>query len=66
MGEPLFQILDLVMRNDVIVLSSNYIIYGEMSDVFINTSEYVSPENHEYTLLMKHFWSLLHTEVYII
>lgn len=48
MGEPLFQILDLVMRNDVIVLSSNYIIYGEMSRRFHKIlAEYVSPENHE-------------------
>ncbi|MGQ1269932.1 Y-family DNA polymerase (plasmid) [Acinetobacter baumannii] len=48
MGEPLFQIQDLIMRNDVIVLSSNYIIYGEMSRRFHKIlAEYVSPENHE-------------------
>lgn len=36
MGVPLFQIKDIVERNDVIVMSSNYAMYEEMSKRFYN------------------------------
>ena len=31
MGEPIFQIKELVERNNVAVYSSNYILYGDLS-----------------------------------
>ena len=36
MGVPLFQIKDIVEKNDVIVMSSNYAMYEEMSKRFYN------------------------------
>lgn len=36
MGVPLFQIRDIVERNDVVVMSSNYAMYEEMSKRFYN------------------------------
>ncbi|MFI8146025.1 DNA polymerase thumb domain-containing protein [Acinetobacter sp. ABJ_C5_2] len=36
MGVPLFQIRDIVERHNVIVLSSNYTVYAEMSRRFMN------------------------------
>ncbi|MFJ1518448.1 DUF4113 domain-containing protein [Acinetobacter sp. ABJ_C1_1] len=36
MGVPLFQIRDIVERHNVVVLSSNYTVYAEMSRRFMN------------------------------
>lgn len=34
MGVPIFKIQDIIERNSVVVLSSNYTVYGEMSRRF--------------------------------
>ncbi|MCO8068821.1 MULTISPECIES: Y-family DNA polymerase [Acinetobacter] len=48
MGVPLFQIKDIVERNNVQVLSSNYALYAEMSRRFMKIlSEFVSPKEQE-------------------
>ena len=52
MGVPLFQIKDIVEKNNVIVLSSNYAVYGEMSNRF--------------TRIIKSFVSEKDVEVYSI
>lgn len=36
MGAPLFKIKDIVKKNNVVVLSSNYEVYAEMSHRFVN------------------------------
>ncbi|MDC5278114.1 DNA polymerase V subunit UmuC, partial [Acinetobacter baumannii] len=48
MSDPLFRIKDIVQANKVVVLSSNYVLYGEMSRRFHKIlSHFVSPESHE-------------------
>lgn len=48
MGEPLFKIIDLVKRNNVAVLSSNYPVYAEMSKRFhAILKQFVAPYEHE-------------------
>jgi len=48
MGVPLFQIKDIVQKHNVIVLSSNYAMYAEMSRRFHKIlSSYVTPEEVE-------------------
>ncbi|EHF3481046.1 DUF4113 domain-containing protein [Acinetobacter baumannii] len=48
MGVPLFQIKDIVQKNNVIVLSSNYELYAEMSRRFHRIlSSYVTDEEIE-------------------
>lgn len=48
MSDPLFRIKNLVQEKGVIVLSSNYVLYGEMSRRFHKIlSEFVEQENHE-------------------
>lgn len=48
MGVPLFQIKDIVQHHNVIVLSSNYAMYAEMSRRFHKIlSSYVTPEEVE-------------------
>ncbi|MFX6186268.1 DNA polymerase V subunit UmuC [Acinetobacter baumannii] len=48
MGVPLFQIKDLVQQNNVVVLSSNYVMYAEMSRRFHKIlASYVTDEEVE-------------------
>lgn len=48
MGVPIFQIRDIVQHKNVVVLSSNYAVYGEMSRRFHNIlADFVSHESHE-------------------
>lgn len=48
MGIPLFQIRDIVEKNDVVILSSNYEVYAEMSKRFSNIiKEFISPKDVE-------------------
>ncbi|SST98716.1 Y-family DNA polymerase [Acinetobacter baumannii] len=48
MGVPLFQVKDIVQKHNVIVLSSNYAMYAEMSRRFHKIlSSYVTPEEVE-------------------
>ena len=52
MGVPLFQIKDIVEKHNVVVLSSNYAVYEEMS--------------HRFTATIKSFVSEKDVEVYSI
>ncbi|MEV4850819.1 Y-family DNA polymerase [Acinetobacter lwoffii] len=48
MGVPLFQLKDIVEQHNVIVLSSNYALYAEMSRRFMKVlSGFVSPQEQE-------------------
>lgn len=48
MGVPIFQISDVVLKNNVAVLSSNYAMYAEMSRRFHNILKgFVSETEHE-------------------
>ncbi|MGN5723713.1 DNA polymerase V subunit UmuC [Acinetobacter calcoaceticus] len=48
MGVPLFQIKDIVQKNNVVVLSSNYVMYAEMSRRFHKIlASYVTDEEVE-------------------
>lgn len=48
MGVPIFQIRDIVQNSNVVVLSSNYAVYGEMSRRFHNIlADFVDKESHE-------------------
>ncbi|MFX4828239.1 DUF4113 domain-containing protein [Acinetobacter baumannii] len=48
MGVPLFQIRDIVERHNVVVLSSNYSVYAEMSRRFMNILKlYVTESEQE-------------------
>ncbi|WP_152208287.1 translesion error-prone DNA polymerase V subunit UmuC [Marinobacter changyiensis] len=50
MGAPLFMIRDLVRRHNVVVCSSNYALYGDMSDRFMQTLEELSPKVMPYSI----------------
>lgn len=50
MGAPLFKIRDLVRRHNVVVCSSNYALYGDMSNRFMQTLEEVSPKVMPYSI----------------
>lgn len=50
MGDPLFKIRDLVQRHDVVVCSSNYGLYGDMSARFMQTLEELSPRVMPYSI----------------
>ena len=48
MGVPLFQIKDIVKQHNVVVLSSNYALYAEMSHRFhAILGQYVAPDEQE-------------------
>lgn len=48
MGVPLFQIKDIVEKHQVVVLSSNYALYAEMSRRFMKIlSDFVTPQEQE-------------------
>lgn len=48
MGEPLFKVENIIKKNNVIVLSSNYAMYAEMSRRFHNIlRDFVTYEEHE-------------------
>ena len=50
MGEPFFKIKDLVEKNKVRVFSSNYELYGDLSNRVINTLFTFSPEVEVYSI----------------
>jgi DNA polymerase V len=50
MGEPLFKVQDLVRRYDVQVFSSNYILYGDMSQRVMAILEKFSPDVEIYSI----------------
>jgi DNA polymerase V len=50
MGSPLFKIEDIVKKHDVRVFSSNYILYGDMSQRVMTTLEQFSPDIEIYSI----------------
>ncbi|MCX7879443.1 MAG: Y-family DNA polymerase [Ignavibacteria bacterium] len=50
MGAPLFQWKDFLQRNKVFVLSSNYTLYGDMSERVMNTLAMFSPDVEIYSI----------------
>lgn len=50
MGAVYFQIKDLIKKHDVKVFSSNYTLYGDMSNRVMNTLESFSPEVEIYSI----------------
>ncbi len=50
MGQPAFQVKDLIRRNRVVVLSSNYALYGDMSRRVTEILETFSPELEVYSI----------------
>ena len=50
MGAPLFQIKDLVARNHVAVFSSNFALYGDMSDRVQETLRQMAPAIEVYSI----------------
>lgn len=59
MGVPLFQIKDIVEKHNVVVLSSNYAVYEEMSNRFTRTIKtFVSEKDVEVYSIDETFFEL--------
>ena len=50
MGEPFFKIKDLIEKNKVNVFSSNYELYGDISNRVVNTLFTFSPDVEVYSI----------------
>jgi DNA polymerase V len=50
MGAPYFQFQDVFKRNNVIIFSSNYALYGQMSQRVMQTLEQFTPELEIYSI----------------
>ncbi|HYH02193.1 MAG TPA: Y-family DNA polymerase, partial [Bacillota bacterium] len=50
MGEPAFKIVDFLQKNDVTVFSSNYALYGDLSQRVMHTLGEFSPEVEIYSI----------------
>ena len=50
MGEPYFKMRDLAKANGVVVCSSNYALYGDMSNRVMRIIERYSPEQEVYSI----------------
>ena len=50
MGVPIFQINELVKEHNIIVCSSNYILYGDISNRIMNLIKMFSPEVEVYSI----------------
>lgn len=50
MGVPLFKIRDLINRHQVVVFSSNYALYGELSSRVMTTLEALAPAVEVYSI----------------
>ncbi len=50
MGAPLFQFRELLKKNKVVTLSSNYTLYGDMSERVMNTLTQFSPNIEVYSI----------------
>lgn len=50
MAQPAFQIKDLIEKNNIAVFSSNYALYGDMSQRVMNTLSTFSPEIEIYSI----------------
>lgn len=50
MGQPMFQLRDLVRKNGLIALSSNYEYYGDISDRFMTIAAGLGPKQEVYSI----------------
>jgi DNA polymerase V len=50
MGEPLFKVQNLIQKHSVQVFSSNYALYGDMSDRVMQTLGHFSPKTEIYSI----------------
>ena len=50
MGEPFFKVRDLVKEQNVVVRSSNYELYGDMSSRLMDVLEQFSPDSEVYSI----------------
>lgn len=50
MGAPAFQVVELFEQHNVVVLSSNYTLYGDMSARVMRVIEELSPETEVYSI----------------
>lgn len=50
MGVPYFKILEILRKNSVSVFSSNYSLYGDISDRIVRTLEQFSPDVQVYSI----------------
>ncbi|MCB0544220.1 MAG: Y-family DNA polymerase, partial [Saprospiraceae bacterium] len=50
MGQPVFEIRDLIRRQGVHVFSSNYALYGDMSGRVMNTLRHFAPALEVYSV----------------
>jgi len=50
MGEPYFKIKDLIIKNNVFVFSSNYELYGDLSNRVVSTLFTFSPDVEVYSI----------------
>jgi len=50
MGQPIFQVMDIVKQHDVKVFSSNYVLYGDMSHRVMRTLSRFAPDIEIYSI----------------
>ncbi len=50
MGTPAFKVRDQVERGEIILKSSNYALYGDMSSLFMSVLEQFSPKLEVYSI----------------
>ncbi|OIO99477.1 MAG: SOS mutagenesis and repair protein UmuC [Bacteroidetes bacterium CG2_30_32_10] len=50
MGAPAFEIKDVILKNNVAVFSSNYVLYGDISRRVMNTLSQFAPEIEIYSI----------------
>lgn len=50
MGTPAFKVRELVERGEIILKSSNYTLYGDMSSRFMSVLEQFSPDPEVYSI----------------
>jgi DNA polymerase V len=50
MGQPLFKIKDMMRKYDIRVFSSNYVLYGDMSNRVMTTLEQFTPDVEIYSI----------------
>ncbi len=50
MGVPLFKIRDIVNRHDVVVRSSNYALYGDLSERVMSILAAAAPQHEIYSI----------------
>ena len=50
MGQPAFQMADIIEKNNVYVFSTNFVLYGDMSNRVMNTLAQFTPDIEIYSI----------------